>query len=132
MEWRLSKVWRYNSSIKIKGKATLNIDGKLKAHDFYYVEGLKHNLLSVSQMCDKGYNFTFDSKGYEIRKESNGQLVVEGKRTDGNVYKLKECFESQCMMGQVDESWLWYRRLGHVNFDNLVEVRKKGYVRHIP
>lgn len=29
-----------NSSIKIKDKGTLNIDGKLKAHDVYYVEGL--------------------------------------------------------------------------------------------
>lgn len=57
-----------NSSIKIKGKGKLNIDGKLKAHDIYYVEGLKHNLLSVIQMCDKGYKFTIDSKGCEIKK----------------------------------------------------------------
>lgn len=121
-----------NSSIKIKERGTLHIDGKLKAHDVYYVEGLKHNLLSVSQMCDKGYKFTFDSKGCQIRKERNGQLVVEGKRTYGNIYNLKECYESQCMMGQVDESWLWHRRIGHVNFDNLVKVRKKGYVRHTP
>lgn len=40
-------------------------------------------------MCDKGYKFTFDSKGCEIRKEINGQMVVEGKRTDGNIYNLK-------------------------------------------
>lgn len=59
-------------------------------------------------MCDKGYMFTFDSRGCEIIKESTSKLVAEGKRTDGNVYNLKECFESQCMMGQVDESWLWH------------------------
>lgn len=50
-----------NSSFKIKGKGTLSIDGKLNAHDVYYVEGLKHNLLSVSQMSNTGYKFTFDS-----------------------------------------------------------------------
>lgn len=93
-----------NSSIKIKGRGTLNIDGKLKAHDLYYVEGLKHNLLSVSQMCDKGYKSTFDSKGCEIRKESNNHLVAKGKRTYGNVYNLKELSKSQCMMGIVGES----------------------------
>lgn len=61
-DWNVDSVrFGDNSSIKIKGKGTLNIDGKLKAHDIYYVEGLKHNLLSVSQMCDKGYKFTFDS-----------------------------------------------------------------------
>lgn len=83
-----------NSSIKIKGEGTLSIDGKLKDHDVYYVESLEHNLLSVSQMFDKGYKFIFDSKWCEIRKESNGKLVGEGKTTDGNVYNLKECFET--------------------------------------
>lgn len=124
-----------NSSIKIKGEGTLNIDGKLKAHDVYYVEGLKHNLLSVSQMCDKGYKFTFDSTGCQIKNESIGQNVAKGKRVDGNVYNLKECFKLQCMLGQVDESWFWHswhRRLGHINFYNLVAVRKKGCVRNIP
>lgn len=60
------------SSIKIKCKGALNIDEKLKAHDVYYVEGMKHNLLSMSQMCDKAYKFTFDSKGCQIIKERNG------------------------------------------------------------
>lgn len=55
-------------------------------------------------MCDKGYKFTFDSKGCEIKKEITRKLFVEGKRIDGNVYNLKECFESQCMIGQADES----------------------------
>lgn len=96
------------------------------------MKGLKHNLLSIIQMCDSGYKFTFDSKGCENRKEKSERLVAEGKRIDGNVYNLKECHGSQCMIGQVDESWLWYRRLGHINFDNLVKVSSKGYVRHLP
>lgn len=36
------------------------------------------------------------------------------------------------MMGQVDDSWLWHRRLGHINFDNLVKMSSKEDVRHIP
>lgn len=36
------------------------------------------------------------------------------------------------MMGKLDESWLWHKILGHINFVNLVKVSKKGYVRHIP
>ncbi|GLJ07858.1 hypothetical protein SUGI_0075690 [Cryptomeria japonica] len=121
-----------NSSIKIKGKGTLSIDGNLKAHDAYYLEGLKNNLLSVSQMCDKGYKFTFDSTSCQIKKDSTSQIVAEGKRTDGNIYNLKECYESQCRIGQVDESWLWHQRLGHINFDNLVAVSKNRRVRNIP
>lgn len=35
------------------------------------------------------------------------------------------------MLGQVDESWMWHQRLGHINFDNLVVVSRKGCVRNI-
>ena len=32
----------------------------------------------------------------------------------------------------VDESWLWHKRLGHLNFDNLVKISKKVVVRDLP
>ena len=32
----------------------------------------------------------------------------------------------------MSESWLWHRRLGHVNFDNLVKVSNLGEVRNLP
>ena len=32
----------------------------------------------------------------------------------------------------MDESWLWHRRLGHINFDNLVKVNNLGAVRNFP
>jgi len=31
-----------------------------------------------------------------------------------------------------DDSWLWHRRLGHINFDNLVKISKLGAVRNLP
>lgn len=54
-----------------------------------YVKGMKYNLLSVSQMCSKGYNLTFHDRGCEIKKGNTSKLVVEGTRTDGNVQSLK-------------------------------------------
>jgi hypothetical protein len=35
-------------------------------------------------------------------------------------------------LGKEDESWLWHRRMGHINFDNLVKVSKREAVREIP
>ena len=32
----------------------------------------------------------------------------------------------------VDESWLCHRRLGHLNFDNLVKISKNEVVRDLP
>jgi hypothetical protein len=43
-----------NTTIKTCGKGTLSIYGILPTHDVLYVEGLKHNLLSVGKMCDNG------------------------------------------------------------------------------
>ena len=35
-------------------------------------------------------------------------------------------------MSMIYESWLWHRRMGHLNFDNLMKVSKKEVVRDFP
>jgi hypothetical protein len=35
-------------------------------------------------------------------------------------------------MGQTDESWFSHRRMGHMNFDNLVKISTKQVVRDMP
>lgn len=78
-------------STRIDGKGTINIDnGKNKAHNVLYVEGLEHNLLSVSQMCDQGYDLTFNSKICEIRSVDIRKLVAKANKTLGNVTLLME------------------------------------------
>lgn len=58
-----------NSIAKISNKGTLTLDGgKAKTHDILYVEGLKHNLLSFNQVCDKEYQLSFSSNGCEVKK----------------------------------------------------------------
>lgn len=54
------------------------------------MEGLKHNLLSVIQMCDQGYDLTFNSKRCEIRNVGIGKLVEKTEKTLGNVYIINE------------------------------------------
>jgi hypothetical protein len=52
-----------DSSAKILGKCVVDIGRKnVKAKNVLLVEDLKHNLLSVSKMCDQGYTLTFDSQ----------------------------------------------------------------------
>ena len=48
-----------NSLARIKGNGVVILDKKIEPQNVLYVEGLKHNLLSVSQMCDNGYDVTF-------------------------------------------------------------------------
>jgi hypothetical protein len=86
---------------------------------------MKHNVVSVSQMCDQGYKVTFDCKKCEIRREGSGKLVTTAARTSNNIYVLSEIGNEKCCLGKEDESWLWHIRLGHIHFENLVKVSKK-------
>ena len=38
----------------------------VKTGNVIYVDSLKHNLLSVSQMCDQGNEVVFRSNGYVV------------------------------------------------------------------
>jgi hypothetical protein len=59
-----------DDSTKIIGKGTIGIVNKnTKVENVLLVEDMKHNLLSVSQLCDQDHKVTFDSKKCEIRKE---------------------------------------------------------------
>ena len=76
---------------KIKGRGMVKLsNGKGKAQDFLFVDGLKHNLLSVSQVCDKGCKAVFTSKDCKINSVPLGQLFTKGIMTENNVYVLKE------------------------------------------
>jgi hypothetical protein len=89
---------------KIKGKRMVSLsNGKGKYQDVLFVDGLKHNLLSASQVCDKGCEFSFTSKDCKIKALSSGQLIAKGIRTENNVYVLKEEKE-ECHLRKYDES----------------------------
>jgi hypothetical protein len=92
---------------------------------------MKHNLLSVSQMCDQGHKVTFNSKKCEIRKEGSGKLIATAARNSSNIYVLSEIGNEKCYLGKEDESWLRHRRMGHMHFDNLLKVSKREAVREI-
>jgi hypothetical protein len=116
---------------KIKGKGMVSLsNGKGKAQDVLFVECLKHNLLSVSQVCDQGCEVSFTSKDCKIKSVNSGQLVAKGIRTKNNVYVLKEEKE-ECHLIKYDESWLWHRRLGHINFDHIIKLRNNGAVKDL-
>ena len=121
-----------NNSAKILGRGTVSLGSKdAMAENVLLVEDMKHNLLSVSQMCDQGHNLLFTAKKCEIRREKSGKLVATAIRSPRNIYILDEIEES-CNLGKEDESWLWHKRLGHIHFDNLVRISKKKAVKEMP
>jgi hypothetical protein len=58
-----------DDSTKIIGKCTVRIGNKnTTIENVLLVEDMKHNLLSVIQMCEQGHKITFNSHKCEIRK----------------------------------------------------------------
>ncbi|GJS60664.1 putative ribonuclease H-like domain-containing protein [Tanacetum coccineum] len=114
---------------KITGKGKIST-GKLDFEDVYFVKELKFNLFSVSQMCDKKNSVLFTdtecvvlSPDFKLLDENHVLLRVPRK---DNMYSvdLKNIVPSgglTCLFAKatLDESNLWHRRLGHINFKTI-------------
>jgi hypothetical protein len=45
--------------------------------------------------------------------------------TPNNIYILNEIVKERCFLGKENESWLWHKTMGHMNFDNLFKINRK-------
>nr|GEZ75491.1 putative ribonuclease H-like domain-containing protein [Tanacetum cinerariifolium] len=125
------------------GKITCKVKimtGKLEFDDVYFVKELKFNLFSVSQMCDKKNSVLFTdtksiilSSDFQLPNENHVLLMVPRENNMYNV-DLKNIVPSgdlTCLFAKatLDESNLWHRRLGHINFKTMNKLVKGNLVR---
>ncbi|GJT17877.1 putative ribonuclease H-like domain-containing protein [Tanacetum coccineum] len=127
---------------KITGRGTIKT-GNLDFENVYFVRELKFNLFSVSQMCDKKNSVLFNdtecivlSPNFKLTDESHVLLKVPRKN---NMYSvdLKNIVPKgglTCLFAKAtsDESKLWHRRLGHINFKTMNKLVKGNLVRGLP
>ncbi|GJS94664.1 putative ribonuclease H-like domain-containing protein [Tanacetum coccineum] len=127
---------------KITGGGTIKT-GNLDFEKVYFVRELKFNLFSVSQMCDKKNSVLFNdaecivlSPNFKLTDESQVLLKVPKKN---NMYSvdLKNIVPKgglTCLFEKAtsDESKLWHRRLGHINFKTMNKLIKGNLVRGLP
>ncbi|KAL8146548.1 hypothetical protein AgCh_004323 [Apium graveolens] len=121
---------------KTLGYGNINL-GNVIIKEVALVLGLKHNLLSISQICDRGYHVDFFEEHCEIVSKSKGKVVLKGYRR-GNIYEAKLSTSTDgsaiCLMSRasIEESWNWHKKLSHLNFNNINELVKKDLVRGLP
>ncbi len=124
-----------NSKGLIKGVGKVGKSLSQAIDNVYYVEGLKHNLLSISQLCDKGNKVNFESNTCHIVNPKTGELICEGTRHN-NVYitYLSQIPQNSalCLSVVEDDQWLWHKRLGHVSFTLLNKLRTQDLVIGLP
>jgi len=88
-------------------------EGSTTNKDVLYIQDLKHNLLSISQLCDKGYKVNILFESYQICNEDTGKVVFTGKRFS-NIYFLDihhNVSINECLISKDFEAWLWHRIL---------------------
>lgn len=120
-----------DGSSNVIGSGTVNLESKdALAKNVLLVENMNHNFLSVEKMCDQGYTMLFNSIKCEIRKGRYGKIMATASRAPNDIYVLDVATKA-CLLAKEDESCLWHKRMGHINFDNLVRIRKKEAIREM-
>nr|GEX55673.1 putative ribonuclease H-like domain-containing protein [Tanacetum cinerariifolium] len=114
---------------KITGKGVIKT-GKLEFENVYFMKDLKYNLFSVSQIGDNKNSVLFtDSecivlgRDFKLRDDTNVLLRTPRQHNTysidlNNIVSHKDL---TCLVAKAfaDESVLWHRRLGHLNFKTM-------------
>jgi hypothetical protein len=97
-----------NHKGKIIGTWTIG-NSSISINNVWFVDGLKHNLLNISQFCDIGYEVVFDKNTCTVINDSDKSIVFNGNKK-GNAYKINfsELADHMviCLLSVSDEKWL--------------------------
>ncbi|GKD35254.1 integrase, catalytic region, zinc finger, CCHC-type containing protein [Tanacetum coccineum] len=92
------------------------IHGNITICHVYYVEGLGHNLFSVGQFYDGDLEVAFHSNTSYVQNLEGDDLLTGGH--DSNLYTISIS----------TKSWLWHRRLSHLNFCTINDLTRLDLV----
>jgi len=117
-------------------------NGSLTLEKLNYVPELHFNLLSVSQICDKNIPVLFLSNECLFLKSNFSvpeDLIMMRAPRKNDTYLLDMNSKDSaatvtCLLSKASssEAFLWHRKLGHVNFNNINKLVKHNLVRGLP
>ncbi|GJR96906.1 ribonuclease H-like domain-containing protein [Tanacetum coccineum] len=127
----------------ITGKGRIKV-GNLDFDSVSFVKELGHfNLFSISQICDKKHKVLFTETeclvvSPDFKMPDENQILLKVPRQN-NMYSFDMktpglTKDYACLIAKAtsDESKLWHRRLGHINFKHLNKLVKGNLVRGLP
>nr|GEU77848.1 integrase, catalytic region, zinc finger, CCHC-type, peptidase aspartic, catalytic [Tanacetum cinerariifolium] len=99
------------------------IQGNLTICHVYYVEGLRHNLFLVRQFFDGDLEVAFRSNTCYVWNLKGDDLLTSSQESKLYTISISELAASSrvCLMSKATskKSWLWHRRLSHLNFADI-------------
>nr|GEW03284.1 hypothetical protein [Tanacetum cinerariifolium] len=92
-----------------------------------------HNLFSVGQFCDLDLEVAFRKHTCFLHDLEGVDLLMGSRGSNLYTLSLENLMLSSpiCLLSKASKtkSWLWHRRLSHLNFDYIISLAKQGLVR---
>nr|GEX18755.1 reverse transcriptase domain-containing protein [Tanacetum cinerariifolium] len=110
--------------------------GNVTISRVYFVEGLGHNLFSVGQFYDSYLEIAFRQHTCFIRNLDGVDLLTGSRGNSLYTLSLQDMMASSpiCLLSKASKtkSWLWHRRLSHLNFGAINHLARQGLVQGLP
>ncbi|KAJ9544417.1 hypothetical protein OSB04_024124 [Centaurea solstitialis] len=99
-----------------------------------YVEGLMHNLLSISQLCDKNHKVSFSKKKCKVKNRRKEVILNGVRQADIYIINMNTSTDNFCFVSRAstDTNWLWHKHLSHLNFKTLNQLCINNLVVGLP
>ncbi|WVZ95085.1 LOW QUALITY PROTEIN: hypothetical protein U9M48_040890 [Paspalum notatum var. saurae] len=99
----------------------------------YYIPRLRSNIVSLGQLDERGCKVLIDDGVLRIRDREQ-KLLVKVSRSKNRLYVMKLTIARPvCLAARHEEAaWRWHARFGHLSFDALGRMARKGMVRGLP
>ena len=95
------------------------------------VPGLRKNLISVKQICDRGGEVNFVGETAQITKD--GKVVMTATRVENKLYRLNlrnnssmEAHNAEDQQKQISKIDLWHERLGHLSESEMKKLLRSN------
>ena len=118
---------------KIIGIGSIGKKPSPTIEDVYLVSGLNHNLLSISQLSDKGFDISFKPDKCII--SMNEKIVfIANRKSNVYIFEMNELVNQdvKCLAVIDENPWIWHKRLGHANMELISKLSKRNFVRGLP
>nr|GEZ17529.1 integrase, catalytic region, zinc finger, CCHC-type, peptidase aspartic, catalytic [Tanacetum cinerariifolium] len=124
--------FRNDHVAKIMGYGDYKI-GNVTISRVYFVEGLWHNLFLMGQFCDSDLEVAFRQHICLIQNLDGVDLLTGSRGNNLYTLSLQDMVASSpiCLLSKASKtkSWLWHRRLSHLNFGAINHLARQGLVR---
>ena len=97
-------------------------------------KGLKHNLFRISQLCENGYNVTFNKDMCIVQNKDNSSLF--SAKRQGNPIKIKlgdlSNQKMSCLLSVKEHHQVLHKKLGHASLRLISKLQQHSLVRGHP